>query len=222
MKFEETKIDVKTLVPALFVLILILVLTGCSVFSRLIRNSEDEMVEYRCDTAEIIPELELMCCYDSTTVRPEWDSAKLERLGFLPLRSSTVADSIIDYAKQFMGVPYVWAGRGPDKFDCTGFTSYVFRRFGYTLRYTADAQLRDGWKEIKNQNDLRRGDLAFFGGTRDICHIGHVAIVVDNDIINHQFTFIHATLNLGITVSTSTEDYYAKRYITACRVLPEL
>jgi hypothetical protein len=48
-----------------------------------------------------------------------------------------------------------------------------------------------------------------------------VAIVVDNDLVNHRFTFIHATVNLGVTVSVSTEYYYAKRYITACRILPE-
>ena len=153
----------------------------------------------------------------------QWDSIKYS----LPDPSTycinhTVADSIIDYAMRFMRVPYVPAGHGPDKFDCSGFTHFVFSRFGYDLSYYAPAQLTNGWCVITRQEDLKRGDLVFYGGRRNKREIGHVAIVVNNDPVNHSFTFIHATVHLGVTVSTSTEAYYAQRYITACRVLPDI
>ena len=133
----------------------------------------------------------------------------------------TVADSIIDYAMRFLRVPYVPAGKGPNKFDCSGFTSFVFRHFGYELDATAVGQLRNGWMVVNDPADLRRGDLVFYGGRKKTRSIGHVAIVVDNDRFNNRFTFIHASVTLGVTVSTSTESYYAKRYITACRILPD-
>ena len=47
------------------------------------------------------------------------------------------SDAIIKYAKQFMGVPYVWGGMSPSGFDCSGFINYVFRGFGFSLTRTS-------------------------------------------------------------------------------------
>lgn len=132
-----------------------------------------------------------------------------------------IADSIIDYAMNFNGIPYMPGGNGPDKFDCSGFTKFVFNRFGYQLTRTVLGQLKDGWKEIDDPAELRRGDLVFYGSRKNPKRLGHVGIVVNNDPANHYFTFIHATVKLGVTVSASTENYYRIRYLNACRVLPE-
>ena len=132
-----------------------------------------------------------------------------------------VADSIIDYAMEYIGRPYKVGGNGPDKFDCSGFTSFVFRRFGYRLTRTVVGQLKDGWTVIEDPSDLRRGDLVFYGARKNPKRLGHVGIVVDNDPDGHRFTFIHATVKLGVTVSVSNEKYYRIRYLTACRILPE-
>ena len=132
-----------------------------------------------------------------------------------------LADSIIDYAKKFTGVPYQSGGNGPKIFDCSGFTLFVFKHFGYSLKRTVVGQLHDGWKEIDNTSELRRGDLVFYGARRDPQRMGHVAIVVDNYPEEHYFTFIHATVKLGVTISKSDEKYYRIRYMTACRILPE-
>lgn len=134
--------------------------------------------------------------------------------------SQALADSIIDYARRFMRVPYVPGGNGPDKFDCSGFTSFVFRHFGIKLSRTVNGQLDNGWMMILDPKQLRRGDLVFFGSRRVVNRLGHVAIVVDNDPDRHCFTFIHATVKLGVTISASTEKYYRLRYLTACRILP--
>lgn len=200
-----------------FVFVLLVCLGGCTLVSSLVRGND-----YRtdCDVAMLqeLPSID----YCDGLFLTQWDSIKHN----LPDPSQychrhTVADSIIDYAMRFMRVPYVHAGRGPDKFDCSGFTHYVFSRFGYDLSYYAPDQLYQGWRVIHKPEELKRGDLVFYGGRRNKRQIGHVAIVVNNDVANHSFTFIHATVHQGVIVSTSTEAYYAQRYITACRVLPD-
>lgn len=132
-----------------------------------------------------------------------------------------MADSIIDYAMDYIGAPYMPGGNGPDKFDCSGFTKFVFNRFGYQLTRTTLGQLKDGRTEIDDPAELRRGDLVFYGSRKNPKRLGHVGIVVNNDPEGHCFTFIHASVKLGVTVSRSTEPYYKTRYLTACRVLPE-
>ena len=150
----------------------------------------------------------------------EWDSMMRSMEPEVSF-SELLADSIIEYAKTFKGVPYKHGGNGPKIFDCSGFTLYVFRHFGYKLKRTVLGQLQDGWKEIDDQADLRRGDLVFYGARRDPKRLGHVAIVVDNYPEEQYFTFIHATVKLGVTISKSNEKYYRIRYLTACRILPE-
>jgi cell wall-associated NlpC family hydrolase len=65
---------------------------------------------------------------------------------------------------------------------------------------------------------LQSGDLVFFTSPRSGRGVGHVGIVVDVDPINNTFTFIHASTNNGITINSSTDSGYARRYIGARRV----
>ena len=51
---------------------------------------------------------------------------------------------IADYALQFVGYPYVYGGSSPKGFDCSGFTSYVYKQFGITINRTASTQLDNG------------------------------------------------------------------------------
>jgi len=199
-----------------FVFILLVFLGGCTLVSRMVHWNDNS----GCDN-NMVQELPAVDYCDGLFVT-EWDSIRYS----LPDPSTycinrTLADSIIDYAMRFMRVPYVPAGHGPDKFDCSGFTHFVFSRFGYNLSYYAPDQLHSGYV-IHKPEDLKRGDLVFYGGRKNKRQIGHVAIVVNNDPDNHSFTFIHATVHQGVIVSTSTETYYAQRYITACRVLPDI
>ena len=205
--------------------LLSLLLVGCSVLSGSARPRHVELQEdggFVYDTIPRIKELEYLDFFERAR-KEQWDSARAADFGqpFLITYPSTLADSIIEYAKLFLRVPYKMAGKGPDKFDCSGFTSYVFRHFGYELRATTKGQLDDGWKVITRPDELQCGDLVFYGGRKKKREIGHVGIVVSNDPICHSFTFIHATVKLGVTISTSTEAYYVSRYITACRILPE-
>ena len=209
----------------LFALLLLSsLLVGCTAFSGLVRprDANKKRAADANDTIPRIKELESRDIFELSRIG-QWDSIQVMDFG-LPYAysySSTLADSIIEYAKLFLGAPYVYAGKGPNKFDCSGFTAFVFRHFGYELRASAKGQLDDGWKVITKPDELRCGDLVFYGGRGKTHEIGHVGIVVSNDPTLHRFTFIHASVRLGVTISGSTEAYYYPRYITACRILPE-
>lgn len=133
--------------------------------------------------------------------------------------SILLVDSLINYARCYIGAKYASSGNGPKTFDCSGFTTFVFRHFGYELYRTSSGQVANGWKIISNQDDLQRGDLVFFNGRKIGNSIGHVGILVDNDIENHVFTFIHASVARGVIISYSNEQYYKVRYVKGCRVI---
>ena len=125
---------------------------------------------------------------------------------------------ILDYASKFKGTRYLLGATGPNRFDCSGFTSYVFSKFGYRLQRTSREQVNDGKGIAKNE--LKPGDLVCFNGRRaGGSRIGHVGIVTSADNENGTFEFIHASCSKGVTVSKSTEAYFDKRYVKACRVI---
>lgn len=139
-------------------------------------------------------------------------SARAE--GYLPDdKTNRLVDRVIEEAMKYIGTPYRWGGKTPAGFDCAGFTRYIFSKFGLSLAPSAGPQFKQGTSVKKNE--LCRGDLVFFGGRRSTRSIGHVGIVTS--VKDDEFLFIHAA-SKGITVSSSKEAYYSKRYICACRV----
>ncbi|WP_230977330.1 C40 family peptidase [Georgenia yuyongxinii] len=75
------------------------------------------------------------------------------------------SSAIVEYARQFLGTPYVWGGATPAGFDCSGFTQYVFAQFGINLPRTSSAQATVGTKV--SAADARPGDLVTWPG-----HVG--------------------------------------------------
>lgn len=92
---------------------------------------------------------------------------------------SASGSSIVSYAMNFLGVPYQWAGNGPNTFDCSGLTRYVYAAFGKSLPRVAEAQMNAGTPVSQPQP----GDLVFFGTPGNIYHVG---IYVGNN------TYLHA------------------------------
>ena len=76
------------------------------------------------------------------------------------------ATGIIGIAQSYFGVPYVYGGTTPSGFDCSGFTSYVYRQAGISIPRTASAQAAAS-TPVSNP---RPGDLVFFGSP--IYHVG--------------------------------------------------
>ena len=125
-------------------------------------------------------------------------------------------DSLVSYAREYIGTPYGYGQSNGKRFDCSGFTSFVFSHYGYTLAHSSREQYLEGDSVERGQWQV--GDLVFFAGRNGgQSRVGHVGIVVESN--GEQFDFIHASTSRGVIVSHSTERYYASRYIGARRLL---
>lgn len=132
--------------------------------------------------------------------------------------SDAVLDNLLATAYKYLGVRYRSGRSGPDGFDCSGFTRYVFRQHDIQLTHSSKAQYNEGTR-ISDVAQLQKGDLVFFGGSRSSKSIGHVGIVTEVDPTTKSFKFIHASTSSGIKVDSSRDPYYTRRYVGACRVI---
>lgn len=131
-----------------------------------------------------------------------------------------IIDSILGYGRRYLGTPYRFGSEGVSRFDCSGFTSHVFRTFGIQLHRSSASQSVQVPRI--NKDEMFPGDLVFFQGRRLNGRVGHVGIVTEV-LENGQFKFIHASVQRGVTISHSSEPYYSRRFISAGRILtPEL
>ena len=144
----------------------------------------------------------------------------LRRVSTPEQEAAMVADSIIAYAMQFLGTPYLYGANGPKSFDCTGFTGYVFRHFGIDLSRSSIAQAHDGRAVEGDLTALQKGDLVIFGSRGAPAIVGHAGIFIELDSTKRDFTFIHAAHG-GVKVTKLSDSYYIKRFKGARRVLPD-
>lgn len=141
-------------------------------------------------------------------------------VNFMSAATSEMLSDLISEARSHMGKRYRSGGKGPNAFDCSGFSSYVFRQFGYSLGASSGDQYNQG--EKVDLKDLRIGDLVFFTGrNRRSGRVGHVGIVVSADNEKGTFKFIHASTSQGIKIDSNT-GYYDGRYLGARRVISEV
>lgn len=137
--------------------------------------------------------------------------------------NSTKGQEVVKYAKQFLGVPYVYGGASKSGFDCSGFTMYVYQKFGISMRHGAQAQAKLG--KVVNadkksasslKQNLQPGDLVFFLDYETMDEIGHCGIYIGDG------KFIHASSGSGYCVKINSllpGEYYNTRYCGARRVL---
>ncbi len=146
-------------------------------------------------------------------------SCGTRKLAVSRYETGTIQNDILTFSKKYLGKPYRYSGKGPNAFDCSGFTSFVFKNFGYHLNSSSAGQDRQV-PTIAKREDLRKGDLVFFEGRGRNGRVGHVGIVSEL-LPSGQFKFIHASTTSGVIVSASSEPYYAQRYLRGGRVLEE-
>lgn len=119
--------------------------------------------------------------------------------------TSQSGNSVVSYAKQFLGCKYVYGGTSPSGFDCSGFTQYVYKNFGVNLNRTAAAQYSNG----QSVTSLQAGDLVMFGKSG----INHVGIYIGGN------SFIHAAnKSQGVRIDTLSTGYYKTNYVGARRI----
>lgn len=147
------------------------------------------------------------------------DVAKRESevVGSLTPESRAMITDLLAEASKHIGKPYRHGMKGPNAFDCSGFTSYVYKQFGYSISPASRIQYTDGVKV--DRKNLRKGDLVFFTSRSSGKNVGHVGIVVSADNETGDFKFIHASIR-GVKIS-ECEGYYANRYVGARRIITE-
>ena len=172
--------------------------TSYSIISTLSKGTKVEVISTTNNWSKII--------YDGKIgyVSSEYLSKSID----LNDKTSTLetADKIISYAKGLLGKKYVWAKSGPSSFDCSGFTSYVFRNAaGVSLPRTSSAQ--SGYGRTVSKSNLQPGDLVF-------PHTGHVGIYVGGGNMIHS-----PSSGKTVSVTSINSSYYSARFVTAKRVL---
>lgn len=125
--------------------------------------------------------------------------------------SLTKGQQIVETAKQHLGKAYRYGASGPNAFDCSGFTSYVYKQHGYYLNRTAAGQNSNGVAVSKE--NLQPGDIVMFN-YRGYYGIGHVGIYIGDG------KMIHAeNSSTGVIISDIFSGYYGARYVGARRIV---
>ena len=128
----------------------------------------------------------------------------------------TDEETVIELAKlavSFFGTPYAYGASGPDNFDCSGFTSYVYRQAGCLLNRTAAAQFTGNGVPVEHET-LRTGDLVFFREDDSTSAATHVGIYLENG------EFIHASSSGStVTYDSLLDGWFASHYVGAKRII---
>ena len=121
---------------------------------------------------------------------------------------SSSGAAVVAKAKSYIGYKYVYGGSSPSTgFDCSGFTSYIYKQFGVSLNRTAAGQYSNG-KAVSRAN-LQPGDLVMFGKSG----INHVGIYIGGGMIVHA-----ENKTTGVTTDTINSGYYNNNYVGARRI----
>lgn len=122
---------------------------------------------------------------------------------------SNVRVDLVEYAKQFVGNPYVWGGTSLTKgADCSGFTLAVYKKYGISLSHSSRAQANEGTKIAVS--DIRPGDLLFYANSSGT--INHVALYIGGNQVVHA-----SSPKTGIKISK----YNYRTPVKAVRILQD-
>ena len=127
--------------------------------------------------------------------------------------SSSKRSGIVKTAKKYIGKPYSYGGTTTRGFDCSGFTSHVYKENGVAILGPSYKQAKQGRK--KAMKELKEGDLVFFGSGNKVSHVALVTNVSRN-----KMEVIHSTSSRGVVVDDiSNSKYWKKRYLFGRDVL---
>jgi cell wall-associated NlpC family hydrolase len=125
--------------------------------------------------------------------------------------ASSSGSEIANFAMQYVGYPYAYAGEGPYAFDCSGFTKFVIQNtLGMDITHDMFTQI--GMGQSVGMSELQPGDLVFFANTFRP-GMSHAGIYVGGG------QFVHAeNESTGVIVSDLNSDYYGSRWAGGTRL----
>lgn len=122
-------------------------------------------------------------------------------------KKNVSAGAYEEAAKPWIGTPYLYGGSSKSGTDCSGFVLQIYKEVrGMSLPHKA-SKMYDMGKSV-SRDDLKEGDLVFFGSFWDIDHVG---IYLSGD------RFVHASSSKGVMISPMDNVYWKKRYQGARR-----
>ncbi len=127
-------------------------------------------------------------------------------------RPRLTPEEMVQLAKRFLGLPYLWGGTSPLGLDCSGFVQLIYRLSGIEILRDADIQYTNsGLLEVQKGQE-KAGDLVFFGRQNRITHVG---------MMISEKEFIHATTHEKpiVQISNLYDEYWQKLY-QGCRRAP--
>ena len=125
--------------------------------------------------------------------------------------------SIVETALKHLGTRYVYGGASAGGFDCSGFTMYIYKQFGYNLPHSATSQWLSGMgTKITSISELQPGDLVFFNdpsrNAGKAC--SHAGIYIGNG----QHTLASSSRGGGFIISDMTSGYYNTYFVGGLRL----
>ncbi len=116
--------------------------------------------------------------------------------------------SLLEAVDDLIGTPYKYGGTTTKGFDCSGFVTYLFKKYDISLPRSSRDMAKAGEKVEKA--DLQYGDLVFFNTNgKSISHVG--VYIGDGE-------FAHSSTSSGVVITSLDDKYYKKRYVTARRM----
>ena len=127
--------------------------------------------------------------------------------------NGSLGSSVVSTAMQYLGYPYTYGGASPATgFDCSGFVSYIYSQYGYSIGRTSQQQLSNG--SYVAYADLQPGDIVLFERTYASSEWAtHSGIYIGSG------QFIHAANSgKGVVINNLSDSYYASRFICGRRI----
>ncbi len=145
---------------------------------------------------------------DGRTAWVQHGALKLYKNGADIPKGDMTIPQVINFSRRFLGLPYTWGGRSSFGYDCSGFMQMLMRQRGYSIPRDADVQAKwKGFEPVK-VDDLKPGDLLYFGEKGKITHTGMY--------IGHG-KFIDATTHDRPVIQIDELNQYWRKLLMAAR-----
>ena len=157
--------------------------TDSAILTQILKGEELEFVEQENDWVKVsIDGDEAFVKQEFVTIETKLETAITMSELLYGQGVSDVRVDLVEYAKQYLGNPYVWGGTSLTKgADCSGFVLSIYKKYGFSLPHHAASQAKLGTKI--SASELLPGDLVFYANSKG--SINHVAIYIGGGQVIH-------------------------------------